>query len=38
MKPAKTVTLPQHQTIEMDQCKYEVVVDDELRNKSTTLV
>ena len=34
----KPVTLPNSKTIELHQCEYDVVVDQQLRNKSTTIV
>ena len=40
IKPAKTVTLPDgnQETVEMPQREYGVVVDQQLRKKSTTIV
>ena len=36
--PAKTMTLPNSVNIEINQCEHEVVVDQQLRDKSTTIV
>ena len=38
VKPAKTLALPNSENVEMHQCEHEVVVDEELRDKSTTIV
>ena len=38
IKSAKTVTLPNSETIEMHQYEHEVVVDQQLCDKSTTIV
>ena len=38
IRPAKTVTLSNSGNFEMNQCEHEVVVDQQLRDKSTTIV
>ena len=38
IKPAKTVTLPNSENVEMHQCEHEIIVDQQLRDKSTTIV
>ena len=38
IKPAKTATSPNGEIVEMQQREYEVVIDQQLHDKTTTIV